>query len=290
MKTILGAMTIAGALTIGGVAHAQNITGPSNITASSSIPTNTDYPSNGIAKIVDGNVADGVVSGVWNGFIGKNNTVGTITLTFNQDYDLTQFYLWNDVNIQKEGVRQYKLTFYNAAGTVVGSTGTLTTVQGQAAPFVTGLSVSNVRKVVMQVISHWTTGTNYPRVEIREVAFSGKPSVPPPVVVSGDHYQCYKIDPYPGSASVGITAGDQFGSAGLKLGPAVLICNPATKVHNDRRYGVKDPKLHFVCYRILSTSVRDRKRKLRIQNQFEDRTVVADMRDLFCVPSLKTEL
>ena len=165
---IAASLTIAAS--VGMDAHAATTVGFSNITPSTSLPAEGGYP---LSEIVDG-----VTGSIANGFV--SNNVGVITFTFDQDYDLSSFILWNDVNVNAEGIDDFQLRFYDSTNsqiTVPFSTDYVGPL-GQVAPeeyvFISG--VSNVRRVDLEVL---TTQFNFagpvPRIEIREVDFGVVP-------------------------------------------------------------------------------------------------------------------
>ncbi|HEX8623985.1 MAG TPA: hypothetical protein VF782_02785 [Allosphingosinicella sp.] len=105
-----------------------------------------------------------------NGF-GSNVTSGEITFSFATPMDLTNFSLWNNIVVDSQGgVKDFTLSFFNAAGTSLGQTSHQ--APNAAPPFQAALSQTGVSSVVMNVASA------YGRIEIREVQFSGQPSKP----------------------------------------------------------------------------------------------------------------
>lgn len=149
-------------------AHADTV-GHLNITPTSSLIPEAAYPLSMIS--------DGITSSP-NGFV--TNSVGVITFTFDQDYDLNSFILWNDVVVNNEGIDEFTLRFFDATDTIiavpfstayVGPVGQ-TTEEIYAFP----TPVNDVRKVELDVA---TTQFNYPgpipRIEIREVDFGVVP-------------------------------------------------------------------------------------------------------------------
>lgn len=105
------------------------------------------------------------------------------------------------------------------------------------------------------------------------------------VDVPGDHYQCYRVRAEALRPET-ITVADQFGRAQIVLARPVMLCNPSLKVHRDKRYPVKSPQLHLVCYE----PARPEKapvRRVRIGNQFQVADLYVGERAMFCVPSKK---
>lgn len=125
-----------------------------------------------IAELSDGIIADG---SPFNGFAGQTGVLGTISLDLAGDFDIDGFHLWNDINIVNEGVRSFRLDFFDSANVSVGSSDTLSAISkfasndySFASPF---RQVSRVDMVILGVSG---------RVEIREVGFAGAPSAPVP--------------------------------------------------------------------------------------------------------------
>lgn len=123
-----------------------------------------------------GQVSDGIVSDAspFNGYAGETGDLGTVHLDLLGTFDINSFSLWNDMNIAAEGVRSFRLDFFDDSDTSVGSSSTLFAVSQFAAqvynfatPFL------NVGSVDMEIL------TVSRGVEIREVAFDGTASVPP---------------------------------------------------------------------------------------------------------------
>lgn len=146
------------------------------VTPSTSIPScevgTCGKPVWPIAEISDGIIVDGAP---FNGFAGLTGALGTISLDLNGTFDISGFSLWNDINIVNEGVRSFRLDFYNAANASVGSSAVLSAVSKFASNDYTFASpftrVSRVDMVILGISG---------RVEIREVGFNGAPSAPVP--------------------------------------------------------------------------------------------------------------
>ena len=152
-----------------GIAHGAPI-GGSQISASTAL----GYYNAGFNSFTIDEIHDGIVSDAYpyNGYAsGIGVTAGRITLTLDQSYNLDSFLLWNDVNIATQGVRTFTLSFEDAAGSLLGTTSTLTAIS-QFAPqtYVFASTVQGVRRVQMDVLSSDL------QIEIREVAFNGQAS------------------------------------------------------------------------------------------------------------------
>ena len=283
MKKITIALASLAAGTMATNAMAQTIMGPTKITTvTSTIPVgNSSYS---LPQIADG-IANPALP--FNGFQGQDHTIGSITFTLDQSYDITGIHLWNDINIKGEGVKTYSLKFFDAANTLITTKGPFNVGAGVFDPQPeTFTSVSNVRRIEM-VIEAFHTVTAYRRVEIREVAFDGTQSLGPSTAMKGDHYQCYRIPESRRLAAESLQVSDQFGRAQIMLGRPVTICNPSTKIHGPARFGVTNPERHLVCYELLNQSDKPRRRKVRFNNQMAPGEVFVVERQTFCVPSSK---
>lgn len=272
-------------------AMAQNIKGPAQIVSvTSTIPNgNASFP---LTQIND-NIT---TNGPHNGFQGVDQPnpahIGTITFTLDKSYDLNQAWLWNDINVRAEGVDRYILRFFDASNNLISTSGPLSTVAGQVAPHITPVSVGGVKKVEMLIQSVLIRPNTFARrVEIREVAFNGTPTVDdPPISMPGNHWQCYRVLEGPTLKPESLTVRDQFGKAQIVLARPLMMCNPSLKVHGDKQYGVESPRTHLVCYQPVKQSDPQPKRRVRINNQMAPATLVLAERQMFCVPSSKKRL
>jgi hypothetical protein len=163
---------VAAALACAGAAHADVIQ-TTQIAPSTTLPF---FACCGLQFTLD-QINDGISNDqpVFNGFAANSITSGRITLTLDQVYDLDSFTLWNDINVRSEGVRTFTLSFEDAAGALLGSTGTLSAVS-QADPQVYSFAsrVMGVKTVQLDVLTaSW-------QIEIRELAFNGVSAVPEP--------------------------------------------------------------------------------------------------------------
>ena len=165
--------------------HAALIQGPGFISASTGIlPCDTAICGSalGIDQIADNDFSDG---SPYNGFAGLNDAVGIITLDLIGVFDLQAFTLWNDININKEGVGAFKLHFYDTSNLLIQSTDELIAPITQFAgeEYLFASSILDVSKVELEVLSLLNIpGSVRAGIEIREVAFSGMHS-PSPVPV-----------------------------------------------------------------------------------------------------------
>lgn len=169
-----------------GVAYGATISG-SQIIPSTNLPTLTLHKSFTVGEIADGITTD---SYPFNGFASTVDK-GTITLDLVGEFDLTSFILWNDINVQREGIKDFRLDFFNSSNTQIPVSFSTTFVApiGQKAPieYLFDELVAGVSRVDLVVLnSHPQT---FNRIEIREVAFTGTPTaataVPEPTSILG---------------------------------------------------------------------------------------------------------
>lgn len=148
-----------------------------DITASTTM-TPGAFPLN---QIVDGITAD---TPPFNGFTSPQ-TAGTITFDFASSYNLSSFILHNDINVLAEGIRDFRLDFFdNLDQQIVTPFSTnYTGPQGQFAgeEYIFNSPVLNVSRVDL-VIFNTNIGGASTQVEIREVEFSIS-AVPVPAAV-----------------------------------------------------------------------------------------------------------
>ncbi|MCP4290309.1 MAG: hypothetical protein GY780_00565 [bacterium] len=150
-------------------ASAAEIFGPAQITASTTIPNS------GAGFTID-QICDGIIDpAVWfNGFAAVPGMVGTIRLDLTTASDLDDFVLWNDINVLAEGIRDFRLDFFDADNVSLGSTEVLTGPLGSMAPGIYEFDqVLNVKRVDLVVL----TLNPSQRLEIREIGFNDSPPV-----------------------------------------------------------------------------------------------------------------
>jgi hypothetical protein len=103
-----------------------------------------------------------------------------------------------------------------------------------------------------------------------------------PPGVDPTHYQCYRV-----SAQKPIRAAaklkDQFVGWGVRLGRAMLLCNPVEK--NGER--PKDPDTHLVCY---SIPAKNAGKKVVVRHQFGEQVLTVGGTVFLCLPSTKKVL
>ncbi len=271
---------------------AQNIMGPTKIVSVTSTIPSTNSAAFPLAATHDGQTASNAI--FMSGFVGSQGNMsapGMISFTLDQEYDLTAAYLWNDVRMSTGAVGDYTYRFYNASNTLISTSTTFSSGPSQAAPQVNNLgNVAGVKRVELVILSLQSLGnSSVPRVEIREVAFNGTPTprIQPSADVPGDHYACYRVRESQALRPETLQIRDQFGRAEVVLGRPVMVCNPSVKVHNDRKYEVRNPRLHMVCYDIARQNDQQRPRRVETNNQMSLAQMTVDNRQVYCVPSIK---
>lgn len=149
--------------------HAALVQGPGYIKATTSltaceIATCAGYGLN-INEIADNSTEN------FNGWAGQTGLLGAIKLDLLGTFDLVSFSLWNDVNVGNEGVRTFRLDFFNGSDQLLSSSNTLSASSLPEAQVYGFAQVGGVSRVDLQVLS--ASG----RIEIREVAFNGEPAI-----------------------------------------------------------------------------------------------------------------
>lgn len=104
--------------------------------------------------------------------------------------------------------------------------------------------------------------------------------------MDGEHFQCYKLEKGDRLKPETITISDQFGRSRAVLGTPRMLCNPSTKIHNKKEFGIQNKERHLVCYDYVKQD-RVKAQELKINNQFAPDNVVSTEREMFCVPSYK---
>lgn len=147
------------------------------ITATTSL---RQWSSFSIGQITDGITAD--CSPTCNGFT-TNAKSGRITFSFETPHDIDGIKIWNDVNIRKEGIKDFMLELRTAEGES-SSSPEFTAVSGQAdAQYFEFPPAENITEIDLIVLSSLLeegptreTRTFAQRIEVREVTFTGTPS------------------------------------------------------------------------------------------------------------------
>lgn len=148
--------------------------------AGAAITPSTTLANSGAGFTID-EIADGITSDVspFNGFAAIPGQVGTIRLALDAAYSLSSFVLWNDINVFQEGIKDFRLDFFDSGDSFVGSTAVLSAPISAVAPttfpFPTVHGIARVDLVVLTLHPSTCCG---PRLEIREVAFNGELPTP----------------------------------------------------------------------------------------------------------------
>lgn len=181
----------------------------SQITASTNL-TVKNYE--GMGPFAVEHITDGIMSDTpfYNGFISESDS-GIIMLELDKEYDLDGFLLWNDVHIRGEGIRQFKLDFYDAdyklIKTVSNSThnGIFTGAiyQLNSEKYIFDNVIKGVKTVNLVILS-----SN--QLEIREVAFRGKPSIGKSVVETQINCSPWTMDKLIDSLKVEIASPENY--------------------------------------------------------------------------------
>ena len=290
-KTIAIASVAAGAIMAVQPALAQNISGPAKLSTSVDAALGSGTSRFPLSQMTDGVNSD---AGPYNGYQARNGVTGTITISLDRTYDLSSFYLWNDINVRAEGIERFSLRFYDASGNVIGSdVSNQVTAAGQVAPKVVNFSKQGVKRVDLIVHSvRQTTGIR--RVEIREVAFNGRPSggYGPPPTPKATAYRCYDLMRHSGGeTSRAFTMVDQFGQSRTLIGHPVELCNPVALNPGKRlrpEQMAKQYRDHLVCYEIHDQ--RDRRpgqQNVEVRNQLGRARLATTHADKVCLVSTK---
>ncbi len=163
--------SLAVILTISGSLKAATV-GFANIIATTTMPVSAfSAPTFTIDKIVDGISSD---ASPYNGF--ASDSIGIINLTFNETFTLTSFLLWNDVNVNAEGINGFNLRFFGLTDTLISVPFSASYIgpvgQLAAQEYVFSSAVPDVKRVEFEITSTQTVAFGgLPRTEIREVDF-----------------------------------------------------------------------------------------------------------------------
>ncbi len=269
-------------------AAAQNIMGNQKLSISVDASLGSGTSRFPLSEMTDGNVSD---ASPFNGYQANNRATGTITITLDQPYDLTAFYLWNDINVRAEGVERFSLRFFDAAGNVIGSDiSNQVTAAGQVAPKIVNFSKQGVKRVAMTVHSVRAT-TGIRRVEIREIGFQGRPAAGA-AGKQAKAYRCYDLMRHRGGeTNRTFTMVDQFGQTRTLVGNPVELCNPVALNPRDRVRPADMAKRyrdHLVCYEIFDTGRRAaRQHNVEVTNQLGTGYLGTGHADKVCLVSTK---
>ena len=174
VKHCAASIVFAALAAFGGKAQAVFI-GDNDIIPSTSLASSSGFT---IDEIADGITSD---NPPFNGFA-SNSSSGAIALDLVGNFDLTDFILWNDINVFLEGIKDFRLDFFDENNFFISSSVVFQAPLGQLASQTYSFSpvpcVSSVDLVVLN--SHPDT---FNRIEIREVAFEGEVCIPEPTSV-----------------------------------------------------------------------------------------------------------
>ena len=123
-----------------------------------------------LEEIADGNTSN------FNGF-SSGSATGTIKLDLIGNFDLESFILWNDVNVNAEGIKDFRLDFFNSSDSFIQSSNIFIGPRGQfeGEEYIFDAVVPDVSRVDLVVLSSYPGfGSD---IEIREVAFTGNVTV-----------------------------------------------------------------------------------------------------------------
>lgn len=153
--------------------------GFNNFTPTTSLPPESGFP---LSMINDG--ITGTLNSL-NGFV--SNSLGVISFSFNQDYNLRSFILWNDVVVNAEGIDDFALRFYDSADDLISTPASTAYIGpvGQLAPaeYTFSSPVQGVRRVELDVLSVQSPFLTT-RTEIREVDFGVVPEPSSTLLIS----------------------------------------------------------------------------------------------------------
>ncbi len=101
---------------------------------------------------------------------------------------------------------------------------------------------------------------------------------------NGDHYLCYDVKkPW----NTFVTLRDQFGTYQFHVFAITRLCNPVEKRYKGRATSIRNPALHYVCYRGETNRTN---RSVFINNQFGSAMLRVTGPTELCLPSAKREL
>ncbi len=157
--------------------EAASVIHDTQITATTNLSVST-FP--GIAPLSVDRIVDGIVSDAppRNGFVSPVS-FGTIRLELDRVYNLDSFLLWNDVVIEGQGISEFSLNFLDIRGTTIQTLSSNANgafigprSQFESEEYFFDSTISGVKTVELIVES-----THGGAIELREVAFTGNPSV-----------------------------------------------------------------------------------------------------------------
>lgn len=232
-------------------------------------------PSFPLSEMNDGITADTTPG--FNGYVARV-TSGSITMTLPGRFNLTGMKLWNDVNVRREGVKNFTLRFYRGS-TPAGTFSASAPDEGQIEEQDYILNATDVDKVIMDITARDGFG-----IEVRELKLFGLP------VAKSTDFTCYDLmDHERDLYRKRVEVVDQFGSSRSVIGHPVSICNPAGI--NDRKFNPKKEKDHLVCYEIIDEKTERRtEHRVKTTNPLETNVLVTGGIDELCVVSTKEHI
>ena len=104
------------------------------------------------------------------------------------------------------------------------------------------------------------------------------------VPAKGDHYLCYDTNL---PVSIDVALQDQFGQFKFHAYQITRLCNPVVKIYKGKTTEIKNPDLHYVCYRGKTTTATH---VVLINNQFGQQQLKVTGPTELCLPSVKKRL
>ena len=161
----------------------------SSLQANAALISNTDITASTTLSSILGLTVDQIADGIsaeppaipdFNGFA-SNASSGTIRLDLNiGPQNITSFEIFNDINVAAEGIKDFRLDFFDSGDSLISSFSDAAPVSQVAATTFTFGAVANVSRVDLVVLN---SHPGFNRIEIREVTFNGTSAVPIPAAV-----------------------------------------------------------------------------------------------------------
>ncbi len=116
------------------------------------------------------------------------------------------------------------------------------------------------------------------------VASSARPVV---VVAKLDHQLCYTATAKGFQIPTGVVLKNQFNPKGfaVRIGPAVLHCNPVEKIIPGAKFPITNPAAHLACFKIAAPQ--QSLPQVNVTNQFGTADLSVGQPRLLCLPSWK---
>ena len=202
-----------------------------------------------IDQILDGITAD---TKPYNGFT-TNSKAGTINFNFDSPHDVDGIKIWNDVNVGKEGIKDFELEFENSAGETIAGQKFTALAGKKDVQYFEFPREKNVIKINLVVLSSHNEGfpaTYRERIEAREVAFTGVPSIKrnKPLVLSFNPSRLTVKSEASGKSILKFS-----GDLGLKVPPQVSCTNGGSYSNGT----MKAPAVRAETISICTATARD---------------------------------